>query len=91
MKCSKFKHSGSDTKDCTRCYKGQHRDLRCGVLDTSSELGPPADFLVLWWVTTGPHELASAHVVLRHFYNQKDPQASLEQLKLSMIDLSTWP
>jgi hypothetical protein len=51
----------------------------------------PANFSVLWWVAVGPHKLATAPVILRHFYNQKDPQASLEQLKLSKTDPSTWP
>jgi hypothetical protein len=90
MKCSKFKYSGSDTKDCTRRYKGMHQALRCGVLDSSSELGSLANFTVLRWVTTGPHELATAPAVLRHLCNQKDPQARLEQLNLSKIDPSTW-
>jgi hypothetical protein len=71
MKCSKFKHSGSDTKDGTRQYKGPHWALRCEVLDSSSELGPPADFPVLRWVAIGPHELATATAVLRYFCNKK--------------------
>jgi hypothetical protein len=91
MKCSKFKHSGSDTKDGTRRYKGPHRALRCEVLDSSSKLEPPTDFSVLWWVATGPHELATATTILSHFCNQKDLQARLEQLKLSKTDPSTWP
>jgi hypothetical protein len=90
MKCSKFKHSESDKKDGTQRYKGLHRALRCKVLDSSSELGPLADFPVLRWITTGPHELATAPVVLKQFCNQKDPQARLEQLKLSKTDLPTW-
>jgi hypothetical protein len=89
--CSKFKHRGCDTKDGTRRYKGPHQALRCKVLDSSLELGPPADFSVLRWVATGPHELATATAVLRHFCNKKDPQARLEQLKLSKTDPSTWP
>jgi hypothetical protein len=91
MKCLKFKHSVGDTKDDTRQYKGPHQALRCEVLDSSSELGPPADFLVLRWVIARPHELATATVVLGHFCNQKDPQARLEQLKLNKTDPSTWP
>jgi hypothetical protein len=91
MKCSKFKHSGSDTKDGTRRHKGLHRALRCEVLNSSSELRPPTNFSVLRWVTAGPHKLATAPVVLRHFCNQKDSQARLEQLKLSKTDTSTWP
>jgi hypothetical protein len=71
MKCSKFKHSRSDTKDGTQRYKGLHRALRCKVLDNSLELRPPADFPVLRWVTTGPHEFATAAAVLGHFCNQK--------------------
>jgi hypothetical protein len=71
MKCLKFKHRESDTKDNTQRYKGMHRALRYEVLDTSSELGPPADFPFLRWVATGPHELTIATVVLRHFYNEK--------------------
>jgi hypothetical protein len=55
------------------------------------ELRLPADFSVLRWVAIGPHKLAAAPTVLRHFCNQKDPQARLEKLKLSKIDLSTWP
>jgi hypothetical protein len=51
---------------------------------------PPADFPVLWWVTTGPHELATTPAELRHFCNQKYPQVRLEQLKLSKTDPSTW-
>jgi hypothetical protein len=90
MKCSKFKHSGSDTKDGTHRYKSSHRALRCEVLNNSSELGPLANFPVLRWVTTEPHELAIATAVLRHFYNQKDPQARLEQLNFSKTDPSTW-
>jgi hypothetical protein len=89
MKCSKIKHSRSDTKDDTRQYKDPHRALRCKVLDSSSELRPPADFPVLQWVTTRPHKLATTTAVLMHFYNQKDPQAMLEQVKLSKTDLST--
>jgi hypothetical protein len=65
MECSEFKHSESDMKDGTRRYKGPHQDLRCKVLDSPSELRPPADFPVLWWVATGPHELATAPAVLR--------------------------
>jgi hypothetical protein len=42
-------------------------------------------------VTTRPHELAIAPKVLRHICNPKDPQARLEQLKLSKTDPSTWP
>jgi hypothetical protein len=91
MECSKFKHNGSDTKDGTRRYKGPHGALRCEVLNDSSELESPADFLVLGWVTIGPHKLVTAPTVLRNFCNQKDPQARLEQLKLSKTDLSTWP
>jgi hypothetical protein len=91
MKCSKFKHSGSDTKDGTRRYKGLHRALRCEVLDSSSELRLPVDFLILRWVTIGPHKLATVHAVPQHFYNQKDPQVRLEQIKLSKTDPSTWP
>jgi hypothetical protein len=86
MKCSKFKHNGSDTKDDTRRYKGMHRALRCEVLNSSSELGSPADFPVLGWVATGPHERATAPAVLRHFCNKKDPQTRLEQLKLNKTD-----
>jgi hypothetical protein len=74
----------------TWCYMGPHWALRCGILVRSLELRLPADFPVLRWVTTGPHELAITPTVLRHFYNQKDPQARIEQLKLSKIDLSTW-
>jgi hypothetical protein len=83
------KHSGMIQKTSTRWYKGPHRALRCKVLDSSSELELPADFLVLGWVTTWLHELAKAPTVLRHFYNQNDPQAKLEQLKLSKTDPST--
>jgi hypothetical protein len=64
MKCSKFKHSGSDTKDNTRRYEGLHRALRYEVLDSTSELRLPADFPVLRWVTIGPHKLAAAPAVL---------------------------
>jgi hypothetical protein len=71
MKCSKFKHSGSDTKDGTRRYKGPHLALRCEILGNSSELMLPADFPILRWVTTGPHKLAAAPTLLRHFCNQK--------------------
>jgi hypothetical protein len=81
MKCSKFKHSVSDTKDGTPRYNGSHLALRCEVLDSSSELEPPADFPVLWWVVTGPHEFAIAPAILRHFNNQKDSPARLEQTK----------
>jgi hypothetical protein len=91
MKCSKFKHRGSDTKDDTQQYKGPHQALRCKVLDSSSELRSLADFPVLGWVATRPHELATTPAVLRHFCNQKDPQARLEQLKLSKTDPSMWP
>jgi hypothetical protein len=51
---------------------------------------PPADFPVLRWVIAGPHKLATALAVLRHFCNQKDPQVRLEQLKLSKIDPPMW-
>jgi hypothetical protein len=71
MKCSTFKHHGSDTKDDTRRYKGPHRALRCKVFDNSLELRPPADFPILRWVATEPHELATAATVLEHFCNQK--------------------
>jgi hypothetical protein len=91
MKCSKFKHGGSEIKDGTQRYKGPHRALRCEVLDSSSELRLPADFLVIRWVAIGPHKLATAPVVLWHFCNLKDPEAMLKQLKLSKTDLSTWP
>jgi hypothetical protein len=70
---------------------GPHRALRCEVIDSSSELRLPANFPVLRWVAIGPHKLAIALVVLQHFCNQKDPQARLEQLKLSKTDPSTWP
>jgi hypothetical protein len=90
MKCLKFKDSRSDTRDDTQRYKGPHRALRCEVLDGSSELGPPADFPILRWVATGPQKLATSPAVLRHFCNKKDPQARLEQLKLSKTDLSMW-
>jgi hypothetical protein len=89
MECLKFKHSGSDTKDDTRRYKGPHRALRCEVLDSSSELRPPVDFPVPRWVTTGPHKLTIAPVVLMHFCNKKNLQEMLEQLKLSKTDTST--
>jgi hypothetical protein len=88
MKCSKFKHSGSNTNDGTRRYKGPHRALRCKVLDSSSELRLAANFPVLRWVTTGPHKLVAA---LQHFCNQKDPQVRVEQLKLIKTDPATWP
>jgi hypothetical protein len=91
MKCSKFKHSGSDTKDGTQRYKGPHRALKCEVLNSSLKLEPPANFPVLLWVITGPHELATATVVLSHFYNQKDSHVRLEQVKLSKTDPLTWP
>jgi hypothetical protein len=73
-------------KTGTRRYKGPHRALRCGVHDRFSELELPTDFLVLWWAATGPHEYAKTPAVLKHFYNKKDPQARLEQLKLSKTD-----
>jgi hypothetical protein len=88
---SRKTHSGSITKDSTQRYKGLHQALRCGLLDCSSELGLPADFQVLQWVTTGPHELATTPTVLRYFCNQKDPQARLRQLNLGKTDPSTWP
>jgi hypothetical protein len=66
-----IKHHGSDTKDGTQRYKGPHRALRCEVLDSSSELWPPANFLVLQWVAMGPHELATSTAVLKHFYSKK--------------------
>jgi hypothetical protein len=69
MKCSKIKHGGSDTKEGTRRYKGRHQALRCEVLDSSSELKLPAAFPVLRWVAIGPHKLATAPAVLRHFCN----------------------
>jgi hypothetical protein len=90
MECSEFKHSESDMKDGTRRYKGPHRALRCEVLNSSSELRPPANFPVLRWVATRPHELVTAPAVLSHFCNQNGPQARLEQLKLSKTDPSTW-
>jgi hypothetical protein len=71
MNCSKFKHSGSDTKDCTRRYNGPHQALRCGVPDSSTELGSPANFPALRWVATRLHELTIAPAVLRHFCNKK--------------------
>jgi hypothetical protein len=52
---------------------------------------PLAYFPVLRWVIAVPHKLATAPAVLIHFCNKKDPQARLEQLKLSKIDPSTWP
>jgi hypothetical protein len=72
MKCSKFKHSGTDTKDITRWYKGPHRSLRCEVLDSSSELRSQ-----LTSQSSGG--------------SPKDPQARIEQLKLSKTDPSTCP
>jgi hypothetical protein len=90
MKCSKFNHGGSDSKDGTRRYKGSHRALRCEVLDSSSELRLLADFIVLRWVAIGPDKLDTTAVVLRHFCNKKDPQARLEQLKLSKTSSSMW-
>jgi hypothetical protein len=77
MKYSKFKHSGNDTKDATRRYKDPHRALRCAVLYSSSELRLPADFPILQWVAIEPHKLAATPTILRHFCNQKDPQATL--------------
>jgi hypothetical protein len=71
MKCSKFKHGGSEIKDGTQRYKGPHRALRCEVLDNSSELRLPADFPIIQWVTIGPHKLVAAPTVFWHFYNQK--------------------
>jgi hypothetical protein len=41
-----------------------HRVLRYEVLDSSSELRLPANFLILRWVAIGPHKLAVAPVVL---------------------------
>jgi hypothetical protein len=76
-------------KDGTQQYKGPHQALRCEVLDNSSELGPPVDFPVLQWVTTGPHKHVTTPAVLKHFCKQKDPQARLEQLKLSKTEPST--
>jgi hypothetical protein len=77
MKCLKFKHSRSDTKDNTRRYKGPHRALRCEVLDNSSELRLPADFLILRWVAIGPHKLAAA---LGNEVTQDDGRASLSSV-----------
>jgi hypothetical protein len=71
MKCSKFKHSGSVTKDCTRCYKGPHRALRCEVPNSCLELGSLAGIPLLRWVATMPHKLATAPAVLKHFCNPK--------------------
>jgi hypothetical protein len=68
--------------------QGPHRALRCEVLDNSLELGLPADFLVLRWVTTGPHKLATTTAVLGHLYSKSDQQARLEQLKLNKTDPS---
>jgi hypothetical protein len=58
-------------KTGTRCYKGPHRALRCGVLNRSSELGLPADIPVLRWVATRPHKLATAPAVLSHLCKKK--------------------
>jgi hypothetical protein len=78
-------------KTGTQLYKGLHRALRCEVLDSSLELGLPADFPVLRCVTTGPHKLVTAPAVLGHLCNQKDPQVRLEQLELSKTNTSTRP
>jgi hypothetical protein len=67
-----------------------YRALRCGVLDGSSELGLPTDLPILRWVATGPHELITPPIVLGHICKPKDPQANLEQLKLSKTHSSTW-
>jgi hypothetical protein len=92
MKCSKFKtRSQSDTKTSTRWYKGPHHALWCGVHSSSSKQGLPANFPVLRWVTAGPYKLATTSKIFRHLCTQKDPQARLEQLKLSKADPSTWP
>jgi hypothetical protein len=64
-------HSGSVTEDNTRHHKSLHHAQKCGVLDRSSELEPPADFSALQWVAIGAHELATTPVVLRHFCNQQ--------------------
>jgi hypothetical protein len=77
-------------KYCIRRYKGPHRALRCRVLDGSSELRLPADLQVLRWVTTRPHELTTTPAILGHICKPKDPQANLEQLKLSKTDSPMW-
>jgi hypothetical protein len=65
VKCSKFKHSRSETKDGTWRYKGLHHALRCEVLNSSLELRISADFLALRWVAIGPHKLAAVPAVLQ--------------------------
>jgi hypothetical protein len=64
------------TQIALQIYKGPHQALRCGVLDHSSELRLPADFPVLRWVVTGPHELATTLAVSRHFCNNKKRSTS---------------
>jgi hypothetical protein len=88
---TKDSRNGSVTKDTTRSYQGPHHALRGGILARISELKLPADFPNLKWVTTGPHKLSTSTAILRHIGEPNDPQAMLEQLKLSKTDPTRWP
>jgi hypothetical protein len=88
-------HSESVTKYCTRCYKGPHWALRCGVLDGSSELGIPADLPVPRWVTTGSHELTTAPAVPRAYLQftrstSKDWTTKTQQDWLINVGINNW-
>jgi hypothetical protein len=88
MKRLSLKHSGSETKilalDDIRVRIGSMmRSPHC-----CSRGGLPSLFSVLG-LATDPYPFATTVAILRHVYTQLNPQAKLEQLKLSKTDPST--
>jgi hypothetical protein len=67
-----------------------HRALRCKLLGGSSRGQLPRHLPVLWR-RAEPNKLTAATIELKHVLYTQNPQAKLEQLKLSNSYLSTWP
>jgi hypothetical protein len=59
MKCSSFKHSGSEPKYYHSTIQGSASALRCEVLGCCSRGGLPS-LLPLLGLATGPHPLVTA-------------------------------
>jgi hypothetical protein len=93
MKCSNFKTCAEAIQRIALEYTRAH----IKPYDAESSAAPQSLGSQLIFqstgrqVATGPHKLAITSTVFRHLCTQKDPQARLEQLKLSKVDPSIWP
>jgi hypothetical protein len=69
MKCSSFKHNGSESKYYHSMIQGPASALRCEVLGCCSRGGLPS-LLSLLGLATGPHSLATTVIEPWHLYTQ---------------------